>query len=154
MRLTTFTDYGLRVLMRLASEPYRTFITREIAQEHGISRHHLVKVVSDLAEAGFITTRRGDGGGMQLARPADTITIGEVVRRLEARHALVDCFRAGGGSCVINKACKLKGRLKRAEEAFLADLDRSSLAECVGPTMNNPARAANQLQESRGRENS
>jgi Rrf2 family transcriptional regulator, nitric oxide-sensitive transcriptional repressor len=128
--------------MRLAAEPDQILTTEEIAEEYGISRNHLVKVVRDLAEAGFILTQRGGGGGLRLSRPANEITIGEVVRWLEARHALVECFRPDGGSCILNPGCRLKRRLRRAEEAFLADLDRSTLAECVGPKMRKPAHAA------------
>src|SRR6476619_1561512 len=83
MRLTTFTDFALRALMRLAGEPTRSFATSEIAAEFGISRNHLAKVVRDLADGGFIATQRGAGGGFSLARPAQSITLGEVVRALE-----------------------------------------------------------------------
>lgn len=131
MRITAFTDYGLRVLMRLAEEPDRLHRTEDIATEHAISRNHLVKVVRQLAAGGFIDTHRGGRGGMHLARPAAGIRLGEVVRHLEARHALVECFRADGGDCLLNPGCRLKTRLRRAEEAFLADLDRSSLTDCV-----------------------
>ena len=149
MRLTAFTDYGLRVLLRLADDPGRTVTTEEIAEQHGISRNHLMKVVRDLADAGFVITRRGSGGGMQLARPADDITIGEVVRRLEARHALVECFRIDGGACILNPGCRLKGRLRHAEEAFLADLDRSTLADCAGKKLSKPVQAAKRPRRSK-----
>ena len=69
MRLTFFTDFALRALMRLAGEPTRSFATNEIAAEFGISRNHLAKVVRDLADGGFISTQRGAGGGFTLARP-------------------------------------------------------------------------------------
>ena len=69
MRLTSFTDFALRALMRLAGEPGRSFATNEIAAEFGISRNHLAKVVRDLADSGFISTQRGVGGGFTLARP-------------------------------------------------------------------------------------
>jgi len=131
MRLTAFTDYGLRALMRLAGEPDRMFTTEEIANEFAISRNHLIKVVRELAEAGFVATQRGSRGGFRLARPAEAISIGEVVRRLEARHAIVECFRTDGGNCVLTPRCRLKGRLKHASEAFLKDLDRTSLADCA-----------------------
>lgn len=131
MRLTLFTDFGLRALMRLAGDPDRTFTTDEIAREFRISRNHLMKVVRDLSAAGFIATRKGAGGGLRLARPADEITIGAVVRALEARHALVECFQADGGACVLTPRCRLKGRLASAREAFLAELDRTTLAECT-----------------------
>jgi Rrf2 family transcriptional regulator, nitric oxide-sensitive transcriptional repressor len=131
MRLTAFTDYGLRALMRLAGEPERLFTTKEIADEFKISRNHLTKVVRELADAGIVATHRGAGGGFRLARPAGTISIGEVVRRLEARHAIVECFRSDGGACVLTPRCRLKARLKRAAELFLKELDRTSLAECA-----------------------
>ena len=83
MRLTSFTDFALRALMRLAGEPARSFATNEIAAEFGISRNHLAKVVRDLADGGFIATQRGVGGGFTLARPPQSITLGEVVRALE-----------------------------------------------------------------------
>lgn len=134
MRLTAFTDFGLRALMRLAGEPGRSFSTGEIATEFGISRHHLIKVVGDLAQAGFVTTQRGSGGGFRLARPAQTIGLGEVVRALEARHALVECFREDGGSCLLTPHCRLKGKLASAREAFLRELDRTMLADCAYPS--------------------
>jgi len=133
MRLTTFTDFGLRTLMRLASEPDRSFSSGQIATEFGISRHHLVKVIGNLAEAGFVTTQRGSGGGFRLARPPQTISLGEVVRALEARHALVECFREDGGNCVLTPRCRARAKLASAREAFLRELDRTMLVECAYP---------------------
>jgi Rrf2 family nitric oxide-sensitive transcriptional repressor len=133
MRLTFFTDFGLRALMRLAGEPDRSFSTNEIATEFGISRNHLTKVVRDLSEAGFVTTQRGVGGGFRLARPPQSITIGQVVRTLEERHALVECFRDDGGACVLTPRCRLKSRLAKAREAFMRELDATTLAECAYP---------------------
>jgi Rrf2 family nitric oxide-sensitive transcriptional repressor len=133
MRLTAFTDFGLRALMRLAGEPERSFSTNEIASEFGISRNHLTKVVRDLADGGFVTTQRGAGGGFRLARSAQSITLGQVVRTLEQRHALVECFREDGGACVLTPRCRLKSRLAAAREAFLRELDATTLAECAYP---------------------
>lgn len=133
MRLTTFTDFGLRALMRLAGEPDRLFTTDEIATEFAISRNHLVKVIQQLAGSGFVVTQRGAGGGFRLARAAEKIRIGEVVRSLESRQAIVECFRADGGACVLTPKCRLKSRLAKAREAFLRELDATTLAECVYP---------------------
>jgi Rrf2 family transcriptional regulator, nitric oxide-sensitive transcriptional repressor len=143
MRLTAFTDFGLRALMRLAGEPERSFSTNEIATEFRISRNHLTKVVRDLAESGFVTTQRGVGGGFRLARPAQSIRLGEVVRALEQRHATVECFRADGGACVLTARCRLKARMAGAREAFLRELDATTLAECAypGPAGTSPAAA-------------
>jgi Rrf2 family transcriptional regulator, nitric oxide-sensitive transcriptional repressor len=133
MRLTSFTDFALRALMRLAGEPARSFATNEIAAEFKISRNHLAKVVRDLADGGFVTTQRGVGGGFSLARPPQAITLGEVVRALEGEHALVECFRSDGGSCVLTPRCRLKARLAAAREAFMRELDATTLAECAYP---------------------
>ncbi len=131
MRLTSFTDFGLRALMRLAAEPGRVFTTEEIAGELKISRNHLTKVIQALAGAGILSTHRGAGGGFRLAQPPESVKLGAVVRLLESRQALVECFRADGGTCVLTPGCRLKGRLAAAREAFLDELDRTTLAECA-----------------------
>lgn len=133
MRLTSFTDFGLRALMRMASAPDRAFSTAELADEFGLSRHHLTKVVAALAQAGIVTTRRGGGGGAILARPADQIRLGDVVRVLEQGQPLVECFQVAGWGCTITGRCRLKARLRSAETAFLTDLDRSTLADIALP---------------------
>ena len=133
MRLTTFTDYGLRMLMRLAGAPGRSFTTEALAREFGVSRHHLQKVVQELGRAGYVVTQRGAGGGFRLAVPPESLTIGAVVRRMEARQPLVECFRADGGACVLTPRCALRHRLDRAREAFFAELDRATLADCLYP---------------------
>lgn len=129
MRLTTFTDYGFRMLMRMASAPDRAFSTAELAMEFGLSRNHLTKIMQRLAQAGYVETRRGSGGGAILAMPAGEIRLGAVIRLLEDRQPLVECFAADGGDCAIDARCRLKSRLRSAETAFLADLDRSTLAD-------------------------
>jgi len=129
MRLTSFTDYGLRMLMRMAGAPDRGFSTAEMAGEFGLSRHHLSKIIQKLSQAGYVTTRRGGGGGAMLARPASDIRLGQVIRLLEDGQPLVDCFAALGSTCTLDGHCRLKTRLRAAEAAFLADLDRSTLAD-------------------------
>ena len=135
MRLTTFTDYGLRMLMRLASEPGRAFSTADLAEEFGLSRNHLAKIMQHLARAGLVETRRGGGGGAVLARPADRIRLGNVIDLLEEGQPLVECFGTDGGDCSIEGQCRLKARLRSAERAFLADLDRSTLADIALPAL-------------------
>ncbi len=132
MRLTSFTDFGLRALMRLASEPERGFSTAELADEFRISRNHLTKIIQRLARAGIVTTRRGGGGGATLARKPEEIRLGAIVRLLEERQALVECFGTSG-DCIIDGRCGLKARLRRAEAVFLAELDRSTLADIALP---------------------
>jgi Rrf2 family nitric oxide-sensitive transcriptional repressor len=133
MRLTSFTDYGLRILMRLAADPATGLTTDALARELVLSRHHLQKVVQELARAGWVSTRRGSGGGLSLAVAPSDLTVGAVVRRLEAPQPLVECFRGDGGACTLTPRCALRHRLAHARETFLADLDRTSLADCLLP---------------------
>ena len=144
MRLAAFTDYGLRVLMRLADAPEEPSTTTRIADEFRIPYNHLAKVVQDLARGGFVTTQRGAGGGIRLARPADAITLGEVVRFLEQRYAIVECFRADGGACLLTPRCRRKSKRAGARGAFLAELDKTSVADCAypGPGPGRPASRA------------
>ena len=125
VRLTEFTDFGLRAMMRLAAEPNRLFTTEDI------SRHHLIKIFQHLSRSGYIVTFRGAGGGVRLSRPPQKIRLGELVQSLEQKQALVECFRLGGGACSLTPSCRLKGKLATAEDAFYQELDRSTLADCV-----------------------
>lgn len=132
MRLTTFTDYTLRTLIFLALRPDRLSTIADIAGAYGISESHLMKVVHQLGQAGEVETVRGRTGGLRLARPPEQINLGAVVRRTEPDMDLVPCFGAGGG-CVILPDCVLKQTLAQALGAFLAVLDRTTLADLVAP---------------------
>lgn len=126
MQLTRHTDYALRVLIHLAVTPSGRATIPEIADGYGLSRNHLMKVVHHLGQGGFLDTQRGRGGGFTLARPADSISIGEVVRYSEPDMNMADC-----GSCIIRPACGLSGILKAATVAFLAVLDQHSLTDAA-----------------------
>lgn len=127
MQLSLHTDYALRTLMALAAGERMLSVDR-IAQDYGISAHHLAKVAQRLQAEGLVETQRGRGGGMRLARAPDQINVGAVVRRLERLDGFVDCFGTGGG-CRINGVCGLKGALGQALEAFLTVLDGYTLAD-------------------------
>ena len=132
MRLKTYTDYTLRVLIRLAVQPEGLTTIAEIAENYGISENHLMKVVHQLGVAGYVETVRGRNGGIRLAQSPADINIGEIVRRTEPDLDLVPCFNASG-ACIIEPACILKGALDEALDAFLAVLDRYTLADLVRP---------------------
>ncbi len=126
MRLSRHTDYALRVLIHLAAAPDRLSSIAEIARAYDISQNHLMKVVNQLARADLVKTVRGRGGGIALARPAEDIIIGTVVRLTEPDHNLADC-----GTCLIAPACGLISPLDEALRAFLAVLDRYSVADAA-----------------------
>lgn len=137
MRLTTMTDYALRLLMYLAQQPDRLCTIAEAAQAHGISEAHLMKVTHHLGLLGWIETVRGKGGGMRLAREPHEIGLGEVVRDMEPDFHLVECFSTGN-TCVRTGDCALTGVLHSALQDFLARLDGVTLADIV-PTRPLPA---------------
>jgi Rrf2 family transcriptional regulator, nitric oxide-sensitive transcriptional repressor len=131
MQLTSFTDYALRVLIYTAARPDARCLTSDVATAFGISRHHVVKVVNELQHLGYLDTTRGRAGGFALAKPSGRIRIGEVVRRTEGTMTLVECFDRNTNSCPLVRGCGLKGALQEAFDAFLAVLDRYSLADFV-----------------------
>lgn len=131
MRLTTFTDYSLRVLMYLAAEPGRRATIGEIARAFDISENHLMKVVHALGKAGLLASARGRGGGLELARPPHAINIGAVVRSIEGEAMPAECFDRASNTCGIVRACRLRGVLDEAVAAFYAALARYTLADLV-----------------------
>ena len=133
MRLTSFTDYGLRVLMRMASTPERAYSTAVLAEEFGLSRNHLSKIMQRLSRGGIVKTRRGGNGGAMLARLPHAIRLGDVVRLLEEDQPLVECFQTTTNTCSLDGRCRLKARLRAAETAFLTDLNQATLADVALP---------------------
>lgn len=130
MQLTTYTDFGLRVLIYLACADDGATVA-EIAEQYAISRNHLVKVVHRLSQLGYIQTERGRSGGIRLAQAPNKIRLGKVVRDLESNRALVECFTPGTNTCPIAPVCGLKGVLLQAEAAFQHVLDDHTLADVV-----------------------
>lgn len=131
MRLTTFTDYSLRVLMYLALQPERRATIPEIAAAYGISEHHLTKVAHQLGRSGTIETLRGKSGGLRLALAPETIRLGTVIRASEGEAPIVECMGETPGTCCIAPGCRLAGILEEAFGALYATLDRYTLADLV-----------------------
>ena len=133
MKLSLFSDYSLRTLMYGALTE-DLFQLDAVTAAYGISRHHLAKVVHHLGKLDYLETQRGRGGGIRLARPAQDIRIGKLLRETEHQTILVECFDAATNTCPLNGSCRLKGLLAEALGAFYASLDRYSLRDLVtGP---------------------
>ena len=131
MRLTTFTDYSLRVLIYVAARPGTRATIGEIATSFGISEHHLTKVVHHLGQLGLVTTIRGRSGGLKLGREPQTINVGQVVRVTETDFHMAECFMGDDNQCVFASFCRLESALARATQAFLAVLDAVTLDQLV-----------------------
>lgn len=128
MMLDKFTDYALRILMTLAVRAPERIPTSQIAALYQVSENHLSKVATQLAREGFVLSERGRNGGLVLARPAETIRVGAVVRALKRDDPVVECF-GSDQSCLILPACGLRAPLAEAQEAFFAALDDVTLAD-------------------------
>lgn len=135
MYLTQHTDYGLRVLIYAAAHEGELVNIGTIAETYGISKSHLMKVVTALVKGGFLVGVRGKGGGLKLAERADQINIGAVVRHLEPVQ-LVECM-GGSKNCLLTPSCRLAGILDGAAAAFFKHLDGFTLADLLSqPTRN------------------
>lgn len=131
MQLTIFTDYGLRTLMFLAAHKDRLCSVKEIAEAYDISRNHLVKVVHRLGQLGFVDSTKGKGGGIRLAKNADKLKLGDLVKALEPNMDIVECFNRDTNTCRIVTGCQLKHYLFEARQGFVTELNRHTLADTV-----------------------
>lgn len=133
MKLTQYSDYSLRVLMYLGvvQDDKLSTIT-EISNSYDISRNHVVKVVHNLGQLGYIETVRGKNGGMRLAMNPDDINVGQLIRQTEANLDIVECFNEEG-NCVLTPSCQLRWALDEALTAFLTTLDRYTLTDLLKP---------------------
>ena len=132
MRLTLHTDFSLRVLIHVGLNDGKLTTIKDIAQSFGISKAHLMKVVNDLSQKGYLDTVRGRNGGIRLMHEPRDINIGQVVRDTEDQLAVIGCL-AHKGYCPIEQVCVLRGALRNATEAFLAVLDAHTLADLIKP---------------------
>jgi Rrf2 family nitric oxide-sensitive transcriptional repressor len=127
MRLTRFTDIGLRVLMYLSTQDREPPVTvAELALQLDVAQNHMVKVVHRLGQLGWVLTQRGRQGGLRLAPATLTLRIGQVVKQLEGDESLVDC---ASPACPLQGQCALKGALDRALQAFYRELDALTLGD-------------------------
>ena len=131
MKLTSFTDYSLRVLIYLGIDPSRRATISEVATAFDVSQNHLMKVVHFLGQQGWLSNVRGKGGGMELALPPKDIVIGRVVRITEAGDLPAACFSSEPDNCPIERICRLRGVLNEAVNAFYTVLDGYTLADLV-----------------------
>lgn len=130
MKLTQYTDLGLRMLMYLALRYENTCTIQEVSERFAVSKNHMVKISHQLTKSGLIESTRGRYGGIRLARSPESINVEEALYSTEDNFDLVECFGANN-HCVITDVCKLSGTLNNAREAFFSVLRQVSLADLV-----------------------
>ena len=132
MRLTAYSDYSLRLLIYLGTQPLgleKLYNIKDIAEVYGISKNHLSKIVYDLGQLGILETVKGRSGGIRLAKNPEDINVGWLIRRTEGDMNIVECFV--NDDCRITSVCRLKHILKEAFDSYLSVLDRYSLADLI-----------------------
>ncbi len=131
MRLTAYTDYTLRTLMHLGINRDRLVTIQEVADVHGISKNHLMKVAHQLGISGIVETVRGRNGGLRLNKEPADINIGEMVRATETDFFMAECFDRANSKCVYTPSCTLKTVLRTATDAYLDVLDGVTLHDLI-----------------------
>src|SRR5690606_19948698 len=142
MRLSRFTDIGLRALMYIAAQG-RNVSAREVAEAFHVSRDHVTKSMQGLVALGALASTPGRNGGFELDTDPETLRLGDLVRSLEPSLAIAECFTSAS-ACPLTGMCELEGSLYQAREAFFTSLNRHTLADLVQGTYPGPARIATQ----------
>src|SRR5664279_2441884 len=140
MRLTTMTDYSMRLLMYVAQHPGRLCTIGEVARAYDISEAHLMKITHQLGLGGWLETVRGKGGGMRLAAEPADINLGAVVRSVEPDFFLVDCL-GSDAVCMLTGSCRLTSIVSGALQSFMQHLDGHTLADLLPATAKIAAKA-------------
>lgn len=129
MQLKKYTDYGLRILMYLASQPEQTMTNvRMICSAFDLSSNHVNKVVHHLAKLELIQTRRGKNGGFLLAKAADEISLDYVIRQLEGDEEWIECHTP---ACILLPACSLNSIVGKGKAMFYDYLSCFTIADLV-----------------------
>ena len=131
MRLTIRANLAMRILMQCAVNTPEVIRASDVAQACNASLNHVAQVVSQLALAGYLTTQRGRGGGISLARPAEEVRVGAVLRLIESDMPFAECMSKAANTCPLSAACRLRGALCRGLDAFYRELDQVTLADLV-----------------------
>ena len=129
MKLTSYTNYALRSLQLAAIKSPALVRVDDVVKIHNLSKPHVMKIVHQLGRAGYLDTVRGRGGGFRLARSADQIIVGDVVRLTEGPLDVVECFNLVKNTCPLIGICVLSRKVQEATAAFMAVLDNLTIAD-------------------------
>ena len=131
MRLTQFSNFAVRILMYAGINKGQPSAVPDIARAYGISQNHLNKVAAELCHLGYLQSIRGRSGGVCLGMSANSISIGELLRKIENTSTLVECFDASSNKCPLRDKCKFRLALQRALDAFFSELDKQTLSDFI-----------------------
>lgn len=136
MRVTKQTNYAVRMLMYCAADPRDLSRVPDVAKAYGVSELFLFKILKPLVKAGLIHTVRGRNGGIRLGKPADEITLFDVIRVTEDSFAMAECFENDAADCPLVSSCALNSAWREALDAFLAALENHTIADLSAARFN------------------
>ena len=131
MRLTQFSNFAVRILMYAGINKGQPSAVPDIARAYGISQNHLNKVAAELCHLGYLQAIRGRAGGVSLGMSVNSISIGELLRKIENTSTLVECFDETSNTCPLLSKCKFRYALKKALDAFFTELDMHTLSDFI-----------------------
>lgn len=134
MKLNAFGDVCLRTLMLLGSRPDEQLTGREVAESIGVPYNHVSKAVLELRRRGALDVARGRNGGARITPAGLALTVGSLLRALDGNEDVVDCTGADGNACPLIGGCRLRTSLRRAREAFYAELDGLTIRDLTSST--------------------
>lgn len=135
MHLTRQSDYGVRAILHLANLPYGDVVqTREIAASEDIPGKYLPSIIRTLARAGLIRTLRGNQGGVTLSRPAEEISLREVIEAVEGPISLVPCLR-GPNQCTHQDDCTFQPVCEGLQNTMVNQLQNTTFADLTAGTL-------------------
>ena len=142
LQLTKKTEYGLIALTHLAGEAGRgagVVSAREIAEHYDVPRRLLAEVLKELCRTGHVESHRGAAGGYALSRPADRITLGEIVAALEGAPSIASCetlpllASTASSACDVEPRCPIKSPIQRIRTGLWSLMQRTTLRDLSDP---------------------
>lgn len=131
IRINRKTDYAVRVLLALACKTGEKRITTQaIQQEMLVPRAYLQRIIAKLSRAKLVSAYPGPHGGIQLARPAETINLRHVWEAIEGPMLISDCLK-GSGDCVFEAQCPVRCRWGRLQDKIIQELEQIVLSDLV-----------------------
>ena len=128
-RLNRLTDYAVVVMAQLALRDKATMAAGELARDTGMPLPTVAKVLNALARDGLIVSQRGAAGGYGLGRPADEISVADVIQAIEGPIALTACVDGAADSCGVEALCPMHGNWNKVNSAIHKALNSVSLAD-------------------------
>ncbi len=128
-KLNRLTDYAVVVMSQMARRLDEVRTAPQIAQETGVPLPTVAKLLNALANGQLVTSRRGAGGGYTLVRPAEEITVAEIIQTLEGPIALTACVDGSTDGCDVESLCPMRGNWNKVNRAIHGALSQVTLAE-------------------------